>query len=82
MKSTLFFIFYSERTTKIDFDRANSFRLGIFLLECLSLVDPLSNCYNPSMTSISSAAIRNLIVGKVVPNYPVEIVNLLRCLLR
>lgn len=71
-----------ERTTKLDFDRCNSFRLGILLLECLTLVDPLATCYNPSMTAISSSAIRNLIVAKVIPNYPVEIVNLLRCLLR
>lgn len=34
------------------------------------------------MTAINGNAIRNLIVSKVIPNYPTDIVNLLRCLLR
>lgn len=56
--------------------------MGILLLQCLSLADPLANCYNPSMTAINSNSIKNLIFNKVVPNYPAELVNLLRNLLR
>jgi serine/threonine protein kinase len=71
-----------ERTTKIDFDKCNAYRLGILLLHCLSLADPLALCYSPSMTSISPSSIRALINKKVAPNYSSEIVKLLSRLLR
>jgi len=55
--------------------------LGILLLQCLSLVEPLSTFYNPSMTAINGASIKNLIGNKVLPNYSTEIVGLVRALL-
>jgi len=42
----------------------------MLLLECLTLVDPLSSCYNPSMTAVFPCVIRHLIITKIVPNYP------------
>lgn len=41
----------------------------MILLECLTLMDPLQLCYNPSLTKINFNIIRNLIHSKVIPSY-------------
>jgi serine/threonine protein kinase len=70
-----------ERTVKIDFDKCNTFRLGMMLLECLSLTNPITVAYNPSMTKINFNAIKNLINNKIVPSYTEEFVSFLRILI-
>ena len=69
-----FYFYFSERTTKIDFDKCNSFRLGMILLYCFILTDPLEICYNPSLTKINFHLIKQLIQNKVAPSYEEEIV--------
>ena len=50
----------------------------MMMLECLSLTDPITLAYNPSMTKINFNAIRNLINNKVVPSYSEEFVAFLK----
>jgi hypothetical protein len=76
------FMYQKEKTFKLNFDKCNSFRLGMVLLRCLTLSEPLHHFYNPSMTRINIAGVRNLINEQVVPNYPDEITNLVKSLLR
>ena len=67
---------------KIDFDKCNSFRLGMLILYCLVLADPIYLCYNPSMSKINFSTLKNLIVNKVVPSYSSVLISLLTSLLK
>jgi serine/threonine protein kinase len=75
-------MYLKEKTFKLNFDKCNSFRLGMVLLRCLTLLDPLHHFYNPSMTKVNICAIRNQINAQVVPNYADDITNLVKSLLR
>ena len=69
---------FRERTLKLDFDRANTFRLGMMILECVTLMNLIPLCYNPSFTKINFNVIKNLIQNKVAPSYPEELVLFLK----
>ena len=54
----------------------------MIILQALTLTDPIFVCYNPSMTKINFNVIRNLIINKVLPSYPPEVIRLVKSLLK
>lgn len=54
----------------------------MIVLQTLTLSNPISLCYNPSMTKINFNVIRGLILNKVMPSYPPDMVRLVKSLLK